>query len=235
MLKHLLLVLLSLVPAHKDIETWDERVVRMNTFAVAIDAASEKATCSGQYNTTDCKLLWPRSKKKDLEMALVEQAETESHFAKNVHEGNCEKWECDPRKLLGVIYFKSHSNWQIQAEPPVNRALWAEIVGIDQHATTRAAWAATLVLANGWKHTHSIHGTFGVYAGLGAGWPEGKIREKRWEELMRLTDEQATKLIRLRKTYVVCKTDPMSFECICLKEPDTAGCSEQAVELAYAR
>lgn len=187
----LLVLLLSLPPAHSDTETVIEREARMSITAHAVSDASLRATCEGDWASSDiCKRIWPESREK-LAYLLVTIGFWESRFAYNVHAGQCKPWECDPIKLRdGTIYHKSRSVWQLQWLRHTSRSEWNQILGTSQTATTEAAWVASIRLSRAYRDCKSIRGAIGGYSGsrLYCAWSGAHQRFEFYTQLTKKAD-----------------------------------------------
>jgi hypothetical protein len=180
----LLLVLLGLRAHHLDHEEPEARQERLGIIAEAVSDASLRATCSEPYASQECKPLWPLGPL-DLGVLLVTQAYLESTLAKNVHEGNCRSYECDPIRTaqLGPIRHRARSLWQIHRIGPVE-AEWEGMQGSDLQSTTAAAWAAAKLLSRGYRACSSIAGAVTRFAGVeGCQWSEAPKRARMYTAL----------------------------------------------------
>jgi hypothetical protein len=142
------------------------------------------ATCSDASSADDCRRIWPGSSL-DLGVLLIAQAYSESRFAKNVHEGKCRAYECDPVRVsrTGEIRHRARSLWQIHNTGPI-RDEWDQMVGADYASTRAAAWAATKLLSRGYRACRSFSGAISRYAGIDScSWSEAKRRGKLFEQL----------------------------------------------------
>jgi len=173
------------LPAHRlDNEEPGARQGRMQIIATAIADVSLRATCSEQYADEDCKTIWPRSPA-ELSALLVEQAYSESRLAKNVHEGQCHAWECDPVKSThtGKLRHRARSLWQIHRSGPVESE-WEQMLGADLAATTAGAWAASKLLSRGYRACGTVTGAISRYAGLDScRWSEADKRARLYAAL----------------------------------------------------
>lgn len=170
----------------KDTETSEARYERIETIAKAIDYASDRATCSGQFNTPDCKKQSPFNKV-GTAAVLLETAIQESRFAQNIHEGNCSKNECDSHKLKdGTVAFKARTFWQLH-ESKIIEDEWDEMVGTSQEATNAAAWAAIKTLNSAyWTCGGTVDGMFSAYAGVSScNWEKATYRKNNFERQKR--------------------------------------------------
>lgn len=155
------------------------RQIRMHIIADAIAAASERATCSESYASSDCVPVWPLSTL-ELSALLVTQAYSESRLAKNVHEGKCRSWECDPIRsaYTGQVRHRARSLWQIHRSSPVESE-WDQMLGADLASTTAAAWAAAKLLSRGYRSCGNTAGAIARYAGIdGCQWSEAEKRAR---------------------------------------------------------
>jgi hypothetical protein len=177
-------VLLGLPAHHLDHEEPGARQDRLRIIAEAISNVSLRATCAEQYASNDCKPLWPLPTV-DLAALLVTQAYSESRLAKNVHEGNCRAYECDPIRsaLTGEVRHRARSLWQIHRIEPIESE-WEYMQGSDLQSTTAAAWAATKLLSRGYRACNSIAGAITRYAGVGGcEWSEAPKRARMFATL----------------------------------------------------
>jgi len=197
--QYLLLVLLSLPNAHRDTESWTEREQRMGTIAMAIDAASSRATCTKPYDTEVCKPIWP-GKKKELALVLLTKAWWESRVAQNVHEGRCFDHECDAYRKNGYIVHKARTIWQIQKTGYVSDKEWNTMVGTDFESTRTAAWVATRILSHGKTRCGSTYGTFSYYGRGRCSWEGAHKRVRFYNKLLPKTSEQLAKAVEQRKS-----------------------------------
>lgn len=170
----LLALLLSLPRYKADTETLEERTQRLTVVSVAIERATERATCSGEYATEGCTKVWFGSPKA-LRMSLVTVANFESAFAQHIHEGNCTKYECDRGK--------AHSLWQLHVSSNLPREDWEKIHAPTQEATDLAAWYAAKKLAS--CSYRGVAGMFSLYmTGSTVSAPGGKKRAEFFKLLM---------------------------------------------------
>jgi hypothetical protein len=164
---------------HLEHEDTDARQARLQVIAAAVTDAAEQATCSSSYRSAACSNLWP-GPALDLGVLLITQAYEESRLAKNVHEGKCRPYECDPIRIgrSGEIKHRARSLWQIHRIGQVEEE-WEHMVGTDFTSTRAAAWAAAKVLSRGYRACGSFSGAISQYAGVGTcHWSEAKRRGK---------------------------------------------------------
>lgn len=177
-------MLLGLPAHHLDHEEPGARQSRLQIVADAVTDATQRATCSDKYRTVDCKPLWPLSAL-ELGVLLITEAYSESRLAKNVHEGNCRSYECDPVRnaRTGLVQHRARSIWQIHRIAPIESE-WDHMQGSDLQSTTAAAWAATKLLSRGYLACGSIAGAITRYAGIGGcQWSESEVRARMYTSL----------------------------------------------------
>lgn len=166
------------LPSHYlEKEEPDARSARLHVIADAVTDAAEQATCSAAYETESCVRLWPGATL-DIGVLLVTQAYEESRLAKNVHEGRCRAYECDPIRVgnSGEIKHRARSLWQIHHVGPIEEE-WDHMVGTDYASTRAAAWAATKLLSRGYRACGNFSGAISQYAGVGScHWSTAKRR-----------------------------------------------------------
>jgi hypothetical protein len=182
------------LPAHDlDREDASARKERLGVIAQAISEASMHATCSSEYALEDCRPVWPL-RPIELGVLLLTQAYAESRLARNVHEGNCRPYECDPIRnaMTGVVSHRARSLWQIHHIAPIESE-WHLMQGSDLQSTTAAAWAAAKLLSRGYRACRSISGAIASYAGLrSCYWSQADSRARMYVSLR----ERATRLER---------------------------------------
>lgn len=162
-----LLTILSTFPVfHRDIktETPEDRLIRLNTYATALDRVTERATCQGEWAVPECKPRWHGSRV-ELALVLAGQAFQETGLSRDVHRGTCQDYECDPRKKDGKVIHLARTSWQLHNNQMIAEE-WDPMVGDTQAATEAAAWAA----AKMWVSSYGIcggtlEGGFAAYAG----------------------------------------------------------------------
>ena len=194
-------VLLSLQPPYGDGETWQQRSDRMAIVAEAIDDASSRATCSDKYESDKkCVRTWQKDKK-SIALLLVTMGYWESKFAKNVHEGKCKKYECDPSiSADGSVYHKARSPWQIQKTGLESKEEYAKMKSASLESTTISANVATRHLVLGMKQCGSIHGAMAIYGGASScAWPGVSARETFYNDLTKKPEEQLLGEVEKRK------------------------------------
>lgn len=172
-------MLLGLPPHHLDHESAVDRQARLAVVASAISDSAKRAVCAEEYRTEQCRPIWPGAEL-DLAALLVVQAYSESRLAKNVHEGRCRQYECDPVRVrtTGEVRHRARSLWQIHDIAPVHEE-WDVMVGADFESTRVAAWAAAKILSRGYRACGHIEGSITQYAGVnGCRWSEAARRGK---------------------------------------------------------
>lgn len=173
------------MPAHHlDQEDDGVRRARLSVIARSIEDASERATCAGSYAKVDCEKVW-RGRARELALLLLVQAYSESRLARNVHEGQCREFECDPYKsrYTGRVEHRSRTLWQMQRTRIIDSE-WEQMVGVDLSATRKAAWAASKLLGRAYRACGSVAGAISRYAGVGhCDWSGAKGRARLYESL----------------------------------------------------
>lgn len=205
-------VLLSLQPPYGDGETWQQRSDRMAIVAEAIDDASSKATCSDKYESDKkCVRTWSRDKK-SLALLLVTMGYWESKFAKNVHEGKCRKYECDPSIAAdGSVYHKARSPWQIQRTGLVSQDEYKVMNSATLESTVISANVAVRYLVLGMRQCGTIHGSMAIYGGAGScAWPGVKNREAFYKQLGDKNVDQLNAEIEKQKSLFKAPVDTTS-------------------------
>ena len=183
-LKDALLALMLTLPApYGQKEDTQEREARLATVAQAIDRASRRATCADQQADGSCERVW-RGSRFDLAILLLTQAYWESRLAKNVHEGKCKAYECDPyQSRHGVLLHRARTLWQLQRSDPIAED-WDRMVGADAEATTTAAWAATKLFGRAHQRCGSIEGAISLLAsGSRCSWSQAAHRMRLFRSL----------------------------------------------------
>lgn len=189
-IQYITMVLLSLQPAYSDKETWEERSTRMQIIATAIDDASSKATCSGSYQTDDCKKTWEKSKT-SLGLLLVTVGFWESRFSKHVHEGKCKPYECDSYRKNGNVVHRARSPWQIQKTSFVSKEEYSKMLSSTLESTTISANVAVRYLVSGMNRCNSIFGAMSIYAtAKTCSWSGARKRLAFYEKLEKKNNEQ---------------------------------------------
>jgi hypothetical protein len=185
MTREMVLSLLLGLPAHGlDAEDAAARQARLSTVARAIELASQRATCSGEFESPDCQSIWS-GETEDLSLLLVTQAWWESRLARHIHEGRCRVFECDAFRSMrtGRIEHRARTLWQLQRTSLVVDE-WSKMVGADLESTYHAAWGATKVLARGYRACGTIAGSIGYYSGAGrCTWSKSPRRVATFEAL----------------------------------------------------
>jgi hypothetical protein len=189
LLKALLFIALSLQPWYKDAKTEDpaDRAARYAVISHAVNYAVDETTCTGsQKHNPYCKRVW-RGTREQLAFLLLTQAYFESRFARNVHAGKCEPYQCDAYKDKdGKVRHRSTSIWQIQASNMVPLSEWKRLAGLDQASTNRAALTAAKIISVGYSRCRTIPGAISIYAGIPrCDWPGAKYRTAFYERMLR--------------------------------------------------
>jgi hypothetical protein len=163
----LLALMLSLPAPYHEHEDADARRARLAVVAQAISEASARASCKDPSAPAECQRVWAGDPL-DLALLLVTVAYAESLLARNVHEGRCRDFECDPLRsaVTGRIEHRARSLWQLQYTRPID-AEWAHLEGPDLESTRAAAWAATKVLGSAYRACGSISGAISRISGKG--------------------------------------------------------------------
>jgi hypothetical protein len=173
------------LPAHHlDHEDVDARLARLSIIGEAVADVSEAATCTSASAESQCQRIWPGTSL-ELAVLLVTQAYAESRLAKNVHEGNCRPYECDPVRVVstGKIHHRARSLWQIHHILPIEEE-WERMSGASFENTRAAAWAAAKLLSRGYRACGTFVGAISRYAGVdGCHWSEAKQRSRLFEQL----------------------------------------------------
>ncbi len=176
----LLALLLSLPRFTRDTETAEEREVRMSVVDRSLVYASDRATCSGEYDVPGCHKWWTGSKK-SLQVLLVVQAKYETNFAQHIHEGRCRLHlkECDGGRAKGL--------WQLHAGGTVTKEEWEQFEGTSLENTKVAAWAAARVMMRSLGACKGdLEGGFAMYAtGNSCTWSGAKERADLYRQLMK--------------------------------------------------
>lgn len=206
-IQFLTMVLLSMEPSHGDREPWDTRAQRMEIVAKSIDSAAAQATCSAEFASATCKPTWPGSKR-ELSLLLVTKGYWESRFAKNVHEGKCQPYECDATTINGNIIHRARSPWQIQRTLLVSKEEYAKMTSNSLESTTMAALVATRYLAVGMAKCHTIPGAIAVYGGVAnCNWSGAAGRYKFFKDISARTDEDFSKRVDQQRTRLAARLD----------------------------
>lgn len=187
---YITMILLSLQPSYSDNETWSERTARMEIIAEAIEDASAAATCTGKYETSNCKKVWAKDKK-SLALLLVTKGYWESKFAKNVHEGKCRKYECDSYMVNGNVLHRARSPWQIQRTGMVTKEEYSAMNSASLDSTKMSANVAVRYLANGMSLCKTISGAIAIYGGSKTcNWKGAAPREAFYKSLISKSEDQ---------------------------------------------
>ena len=166
LIKIVLSVLLTFPPYYLDKETKTERSDRMETIAMAVVSVADQATCQEDFKSTKekkCTKFWHGSRD-SLIALLLTQGFNESRFSKNVHEGKCKKYECDPYKdRNGEIVHRARTSWQIQQHLHSEK-YWDSMVGVTYQPTRIAAGVAATILFNSYSKCKGVKGAIAMYA-----------------------------------------------------------------------
>ncbi len=158
-------VLMHMTPHKTDTETRPERETRMHMVAEAIDRATQRAACVGEFGTQDCKPIF--SDRRLLAGLLLAKGKYESGFAEYVHEGRCVEGptgaQCD-KNSDGVV--QARSIWQLWRVATSPRSDWDKIEGATPEATNLAAWHAAKRLAGSSTMCKSAFGGDNVQAAI---------------------------------------------------------------------
>ncbi len=186
----IILALLLSLQAPLDGEAPEARASRLQTVATAITDATEESTCTGEFATPECKPDWTLSPL-ELSVLLAVNGYAESLFAKNVHEGKCKKYECDPYSHGGKVYHRARTPWQIQRSGLLTDKEWKTMVGTDYYATLTAARVAARILSRSYRSCHTIRGSMSLYGGVqNCNWSGVSKRHGMYKKLL----EKAKKL-----------------------------------------
>jgi hypothetical protein len=184
-LRDLLLLLMLALPApYHEREDVDSRRARLAVVAQAITDASSQATCADANAAADCQKIWP-GQPRDLALLLVTEAYWESRLARNVHEGRCREFECDPYRSsqTGKIEHRARTLWQMQYTRPIDSE-WNHMVGTDLGSTRTAAWAAAKLLGSAYRACGTISGAISRLSGNGrCAWSGADRRSQLFEQL----------------------------------------------------
>ena len=153
----------TLPPAYIDVNEVG-REVRIQTIAEATAQAVGLASCLGPYEKTTCEKIWNDSPQ-DLAALIVTKGWWESRFSKNVHEGKCKPYECDPVTIrqTGKIMHLARTPWQFQ-RTAFSEPFWEKMVGTDLDSTRYAAYTAAVILSRGKNACKSNQGAIIWYA-----------------------------------------------------------------------
>jgi hypothetical protein len=181
----LLALMMSLPAPYGQEEDSQEREARLAIVADAIDHVSLKATCAEQEADERCEPVW-HGPRLDLALLLLTEAYWESRLARNVHEGKCRAYECDPyHSRHGVLLHRARTLWQLQRSDPIAED-WDKMVGSDIESTTNAAWAATKLFSRARQRCGSIPGAISLLSGCGqCSWSQTGSRMRLYRHLQR--------------------------------------------------
>lgn len=167
-----ILALLLAFPRHGlDLHEPDaDRRARLTEVALATEAATDAATCSGGSRDVYCVPEWSGSRE-DLAAMLVMLAELESGLAKHVHEGRCrvKLGECDGGRAV--------SPWQVQRTRRLSARVWALMRSGGAVGTRLAALQAASAVGSAFARCKDVEGAVAAYArGLGCKWEHAPKR-----------------------------------------------------------
>ena len=159
-------IILTSLPVPKVDQDEPERIRRLQSIAISIARASNRATCREEFKAEDCKPI--AGDVNELAAQLIVLANSESNLKRNVHADECGPHECDAvrYRLKGVVHIihRARSLWQLHKAPSWTDAHWQAISGTSQAATNLAAWDAAKLLAGGRGTCGSTAGSFASYA-----------------------------------------------------------------------
>ena len=155
-------VVLSLLPVPAIDRAEPNRAQRLESIAIAISRASERATCMGEAASDTCKPIAADASQVAAELIVI--ANEETALRSNVHSGHCLDFQCDPTKHHGVVTHRARSLWQLHRPKVWSDSQWESILGSGQEATDAAAWTAAKILAGGHGVCHTTEGAVTFYA-----------------------------------------------------------------------
>jgi hypothetical protein len=159
-------VILTSLPVPKVDQDEPNRIQRLQSIAISIARASNKATCREEFKTEDCKPI--SGDVNELAAQLIVLANSESHLMRNVHADECGPHQCDAvrYRIKGVthIVHRARSLWQLHRAPNWTDAHWEAIRGTTQEATNLAAWDVAKLLSGGRGLCGNTAGSFAAYA-----------------------------------------------------------------------
>ena len=159
-------VILTSLPVPKVDQDEPNRIQRLQSIAISIACASNKATCREEFKTDDCKPI--AGDANELAAQLIVLANSESNLMRNVHADECGPHQCDAVRfrLKGVahVVHRARSLWQLHKAPSWTDAHWEAIRGTTQEATNLAAWDAAKLLVGGRGLCGNTAGSFASYA-----------------------------------------------------------------------
>jgi hypothetical protein len=188
MMEAILAILLSFRPFFADTETLEERRERLDVVARSIEAAAERATCTGEYAATECRPVW-HDTRRSLVVALIVLGHQESRYAQYVHEDRCldgpPGMRCDLDRN-GVP--RARGPWQ--AWRVACPDLWDEMAGTSLEATTAAAWCTARRFAQAYRRCQKSNpdpwaGAFSGYTGASCNWAGAVPRSEQVRKLLR--------------------------------------------------
>jgi len=139
-----------------------DRERRLQSIAIAIERASERATCTGAFALETCRPIASSATRVAAELIVLAAAETD--LRRNVHADECGPHECDASRyrVRGVIHIehKARSLWQLHRAPSWSLEKWESLAGLSQEATNAAAWEAAKFMAGGHGACKTTAGAF---------------------------------------------------------------------------
>lgn len=167
---------------------------RLQSVAIAINRATEHATCGGEFAEREsCKPIAGDPLQVAAELIVLADAETA--LRSNVHRGDCGPHQCDAKRyrLKGVVHIEHQARglWQLHRAPTWTQQQWDGLAGTSQTATSNGAWTAAKLLAG---YRGKCGGTRGAFAGYGNG---GGCSHKDAEARAKRTD-----IVRIRLMFL---------------------------------
>lgn len=198
-------IVLGALPVPKIDADEVDRESRLQTIAVSIARASNRATCSDDWARGDCKPI--AGELTQVAAELIELANAETALRANVHRDECGPHQCDALRYrvfhtnTWVIDHRARSLWQLHKPPTWSSEHWAAISGDSQRATNQSAWDAAKLLAGGRGVCGSTAGAFAAYA------TGGRCQHPQSARRAVATEHIRAKLVQLRHTSEVAKSD----------------------------
>ncbi len=171
-------VVLTSLPVPKVDADEPDRARRLESIAISIARAANKATCREEFKTDECKPI--SGDVNELAAQLIVLANSESSLLRNVHADECGTHQCDAvrYRINGVthIVHRARMLWQMHRAPSWTDAHWEAIRGASQQATNLSAWDAAKLLVGGRGICKSTAGSFAAYATGGHCWHKQMLR-----------------------------------------------------------